>query len=65
MRSAAASEQYEIAFQGLQLTSIVFPSIGVSDVMTGAVAVLVVSLVAIIWPSLHIAHLEPMEAIRS
>jgi putative ABC transport system permease protein len=60
-----AQEQYEIAFQGLQLSSIVFPSLSVSDVLTGAVAVFAVSIVAIIWPSLHIAHLEPMEALRS
>jgi ABC-type antimicrobial peptide transport system permease subunit len=60
-----ANEQYEIAFQGMQLSSIVFPSVSVGDVLTGAVAVFAVSLVAIVWPSLHIAHLEPMEALRS
>jgi len=62
---AGSAEQYEIAFQGMQLSSIVFPSITVGDVLTGALAVFGVSLLAVIWPSLHIAHLEPMEVLRS
>lgn len=59
------AEQYELAFQGVQLTSVVYPSLAPGDVLTGAAAVFAVSLLAVIWPSLHIAHLEPMEALRS
>ena len=56
---------YEVAFQGLQLSSLFIPKIYVGDVVAGVVAVLLTSFVAALWPMLHILRLEPMEAMRS
>jgi len=56
---------FEVDFQGLQITSHVFPKINASDVALGVIAVFLTSLIAVIWPMVHVVRLEPMEAIRS
>jgi ABC-type antimicrobial peptide transport system permease subunit len=60
-----SDEGYEVAFKGMQLSSQVYPVLYVRDVLAGVVAVLVTTMVAIVWPALHIVRLEPMEALRS
>jgi ABC-type lipoprotein release transport system permease subunit len=55
---------YEIAYEGLQLSSLVFPRILVRDVVAGVTAVLLTAFIAVIWPVLHLVRLEPMEAMR-
>jgi len=56
---------YEGDFQGLQISSHAFPRIYPGDVIAGVLAVFLTSLIAVIWPMVHVARLEPMEAIRS
>ncbi len=56
---------YEVAFKGVQLSSLVYPKMGGVDVVAGVVAVFVTSLVSVVWPLVHIVRLEPMEAMRS
>jgi ABC-type lipoprotein release transport system permease subunit len=56
---------YEVAFQGLTLSSHIFPRLLLSDVATGVAAVLFTSLISVIWPMFYIVRLEPMEAMRS
>ncbi|MFC1526394.1 ABC transporter permease [Candidatus Latescibacterota bacterium] len=60
-----SDEGYEVAFQGMQLSSRVYPKLFLRDVASGVTAVLVTTILAIVWPALHIARLEPMEALRS
>jgi ABC-type lipoprotein release transport system permease subunit len=55
---------YEIAFRGLQLSSHVFPELHLKDILIGVTAVLLTSFIAVIWPMVHLARLEPMEAMR-
>lgn len=56
---------YEVAYQGLQLSSKVTPTLHSSDIIAAVSAVLLTSLISVIWPTLRIIRLEPMEAIRS
>jgi ABC-type lipoprotein release transport system permease subunit len=56
---------YEVAFQGLQMSTVVYPRLAARDVAAGIVAVLITSLVSVVWPMVHIARLEPMGAMRS
>jgi ABC-type lipoprotein release transport system permease subunit len=56
---------YEVAYQGLHLTSRVVPRLYYSDIIAALVAVLCTSLVSVIWPMLRVVRLEPMEAMRS
>jgi len=58
-------DAYEVAFQGLHLTSVVHPRIHLSDVGVGVAAVLLTAFVSVLWPMVHIARLEPMEAMRA
>jgi len=56
---------FEVAYQGVQLSSFIFPRIYARDVAAGVVAVLLTAFVSVIWPALHLARLEPVEAMRS
>lgn len=56
---------YEVAFQGLTLSSHIFPRLLLSDVAMGVIAVFITSLASVIWPMFYIVRLEPMEAMRS
>lgn len=55
----------DIAWQGLQLSSLVYPKLHLPDVAVGAAAVFLTSILATVWPSIHIARMEPMEAMRT
>lgn len=56
---------FEIDYKGLRFTSHVYPRIFAGDVIAGVVAVFLTSIIAVIWPMLHIVRLQPMEAMRS
>lgn len=56
---------YEVGFKGIQLSSVVYPRVHHGDVVAGIVAVLLTSFVAAVWPMLHLARLEPIEAMRA
>lgn len=56
---------FEVAYQGLQVSSFVYPRIYPGDIVAGVVAVLLTSFISVIWPMVHIMRLEPMEAMRS
>jgi putative ABC transport system permease protein len=60
-----SGESYEVAFKGLQLSSIAYPRLYAKDVAVGVVAVFLTSLVSVIWPIVRVVRLEPMEAMRS
>ena len=56
---------YDVAYQGLQMSSLVYPKLYPADAVAGVLAVFVTSLISVIWPVARIARLEPMEAMRS
>ena len=56
---------YEVGFKGIQFSSVVYPRVHPQDVIAGIVAVVLTSFVAAVWPMLHLARLEPMEAMRA
>ncbi len=58
-------DTYEVAFKGIQMTTLVHPRLYASDVAAGVVAVFLTSLLSVIWPIVRIVRLEPMEAIRT
>jgi ABC-type lipoprotein release transport system permease subunit len=57
-------ESFEVAFEGVYASSRVVPRMYASDVAFGVIAVLVTSLVSVVWPMLHIIRLHPVEAMR-
>ena len=59
-----ATESYEASFQGLNLSSLVYPRLYASDIVAGLIAVFLTSLLSVIWPIVRISRLEPMEAMR-
>jgi len=59
-----ASDSYEATYKGLHLSSLVYPRLYVSDVLSGMVAVFLTALLAVVWPIMRIARMEPMEAMR-
>ncbi len=58
-------ETYEVAFKGLQMGTLVHPSLHFRDFAAGIIAVFLTSLLSVIWPIARIVRLEPMEALRS
>ena len=54
-----------MGFQGVQIASRVYPEVRGTDVLAGVSAVLVTALSACVWPLLHVARLEPVEAMRT
>jgi ABC-type lipoprotein release transport system permease subunit len=60
----SGQESYEASFQGLNLSSLVYPELYVSDVVAGVVAVFLTSLLSVLWPIIKIVRMEPMEAMR-
>ncbi len=59
-----ASDSYEASYKGLHLSSLVYPSLYVSDVLAGMLAVFLTALLSVVWPIMRIARMEPMEAMR-
>ncbi len=58
------TESYEASFQGLSLSSLVYPRLYARDVVEGLIAVFLTSLLSVIWPIVRISRMEPMEAMR-
>ena len=58
------TESFEVGFQGVQISSRVYPELHGRDIVVGVVAVLITAFAACLWPILHIARLEPIEAMR-
>ena len=54
----------DVAVTGMNFASLIFPRNEVTDVLVGAVAVLLTSMFAAIWPAGYAARLEPMDAMR-
>jgi ABC-type antimicrobial peptide transport system permease subunit len=54
-----------ISFFGLTFAGALHPHLFASDFAPGFVGVIVVSVLAAIWPAISTARLEPMEAMRS
>jgi len=63
--SALAGGEMDFAFQGLVLPMKVTPRLECFDVAIGVAAVLFTSLLAAVWPAIHAARLQPMEAMRA
>ena len=57
-------QSYEASWQGLNLSSMVYPKLYVKDVVAGLVAVFLTSLLSVLWPIARIVRMEPMEAMR-
>ncbi|MBD3235460.1 MAG: FtsX-like permease family protein, partial [Candidatus Eisenbacteria bacterium] len=55
---------YEVAWQGVIATTKTYPVLEPRDVIVGAVAVLLTSLIASLWPMVHILRLQPVEALQ-
>ena len=55
----------EMAIYGISFAGDIYPYLRVRDFVPGFVGVSVVSIVAALWPAIHTARLEPMEAMRS
>jgi len=58
-------ESFEVGFQGIQIASRVYPELHLRDVLAGVAAVLVTAFAACVWPMVHIARLQPVEAMRA
>ncbi|KPJ59360.1 MAG: hypothetical protein AMJ46_11530 [Latescibacteria bacterium DG_63] len=55
---------FEATYKGLHFSSHVILRLYPSDVAIGIVAVLLTSLVSVVWPMLHISRMHPVEAMR-
>jgi ABC-type lipoprotein release transport system permease subunit len=55
----------EFNFQGLTMTTVMYPLFELKQVMLGVYAVTFTAVLAAVWPALIITRLEPAEAIRS
>lgn len=55
----------DVAFTGVNFPGIIFPRNEVTDVLVGAAAVLLTSMLAAVWPASYAARLEPMDAMRA
>lgn len=64
-RMGGNESSFEVAFQGLQMSSHVYPNLTTSDILIGIAAILLTAIIATIWPILHVIHLEPVEVMRS
>jgi putative ABC transport system permease protein len=58
-------EDVEFAFQGLNISYVLYPTFEWRHISFGVIAVTFTSLVAALWPSVLAARQEPAEAMRS
>jgi ABC-type antimicrobial peptide transport system permease subunit len=63
MFSGIADQEFN--FQGLNMSSVMYPMFELKQVMLGVYAVTFTAILAAVWPALIITRLEPAEAIRS
>jgi ABC-type lipoprotein release transport system permease subunit len=55
----------DVAVTGLNFPGLIFPRNEVTDVLVGAIAALLTSMLAAVWPARYAARLEPMDAMRA
>lgn len=55
----------DAAMHGINLSSALHPYLRAVDFVPGVIGIVIVSLLATLWPALHTARLEPVEAMRS
>jgi putative ABC transport system permease protein len=55
----------DVSFQGLNYQFSIVPRLTLLDVVEGVAGVGVVSVLASLWPAVHVARLSPMEAMRT
>lgn len=60
----SSDEAAEMAAFGLNFADKLFPYLEWGNVLPGFLGVIVVSVLAALWPAIHMARLEPMEALR-
>lgn len=65
LQSMGSESSNSISFFGLTFAGALHPHLFASDFAPGFVGVIVVSVLAAIWPAISTARLEPMEAMRS
>jgi putative ABC transport system permease protein len=58
-------QEVEVAFQGLNISYVIFPTFEWRHITFGIVAVTLTSVLAALWPSILAARQEPAEAMRS
>ncbi len=56
---------YDVAYQGLRLSSLVWPRLHFRDLVAAVVAVGATTMLAVLWPLSRLRRLEPVEALRS
>ncbi|MDH5493672.1 MAG: ABC transporter permease, partial [Myxococcales bacterium] len=62
---SSEEEVAEMAIYGVTFSGDIYPYLRPSDFIPGFVGIFFVSIAAALWPALHTARLEPMEAMRS
>jgi putative ABC transport system permease protein len=55
----------DVPMAGMNMPGLIFPRNEVTDVVVGAVAVLLTSMLAAVWPASYAGRLEPMDAMRA
>ena len=54
----------DMAMFGLNFARPIYPYLGLKDYVPGIVGIVIVSMIAAVWPAVVTARLEPMEAMR-
>ncbi len=57
-------ESVDVAMYGVNFSGAIYPYLRVADCVPGFIGVVVVSVLAALWPAWVAAHLEPVEAMR-
>jgi len=65
LATIGSADSTSISFYGLTFSGALHPHLFASDFVPGFVGVVVVSVIASLWPAAMTARLEPMEAMRS
>lgn len=59
-----SGEATDMAMYGLNFARPIYPYLAVKDYVPGIVGIVIVSMIAAVWPAVVTARLEPMEAMR-
>jgi ABC-type lipoprotein release transport system permease subunit len=63
--SAMVGGRGSLTVEGLDLGGKLYPVLKVTDIARGVIAVIVTSILAVLWPARRVSRLEPMEAMRA
>jgi ABC-type lipoprotein release transport system permease subunit len=61
----SGTDAEEIAFQGLSISYVFYPRFDARYILFGIIAATLTSVIASLWPALHAARMQPVEAMRS